>query len=158
MTDHVPAVGETAPDFSLPSTTSTPIALADYRGKKNVLLAFFPLAFSTVCTAELCAFRDDIERFATADVEVVPISVDSTWTLKEFKSKHSIPLDMASDFKRDVSRLYGVLHPERFFATRAYFLIDTEGTVRWAHVEANPGERRDDAEILAQIGALRSAA
>ena len=158
MTDHVPAVGETAPDFSLASTADKPIALADYRGKKNVLLAFFPLAFSTVCTAEMCAFRDDVEKFTSEDVAVIPISVDSTWSLKEFKSKHSIPLEMASDFKRDVARLYGVLHPERFFSKRAYFLIDRDGIVRWAHVEATPGERRDDAEILAQIGALRAAA
>jgi peroxiredoxin (alkyl hydroperoxide reductase subunit C) len=158
MTDHVPAVGETAPDFSLPSTSDKPIALADHRGKTNVLLAFFPLAFSALCTAEMCAFRDDVEKFATADVTVIPISVDSTWALKEFKSKHTIPLDMASDFKRDVARLYGVLHPDRFFAKRSYFLIDRLGIVRWAHVEATAGERRDDAEILAQIRALTASA
>ncbi|MEP7345254.1 MAG: redoxin domain-containing protein [Gemmatimonadaceae bacterium] len=158
MTDHVPAVGETAPDFSLASTSDRPIALADYRGKKSVLLAFFPLAFSSVCTAEMCAFRDDVEKFASEDVVVIPISVDSTWSLKEFKSKHSIPQELASDFKRDVARLYGVLHTERFFSKRAYFLIDREGIVRWAHVETTPGERREDAEILAQIGALRVAA
>ena len=106
----------------------------------------------------MCAFRDDVEKFTSEDVAVIPLSVDSTWSLKEFKSKHSIPLEMASDFKRDVARLYGVLHKERYFAKRAYFLIDRDGIVRWAHVEATPGERRDDAEILAQIGALRAAA
>ncbi|MFN8574904.1 MAG: redoxin domain-containing protein [Gemmatimonadaceae bacterium] len=157
MSDHVPGVGEAAPDFSLPSTGEHPIALADFRGRQNVLLAFFPLAFSPVCTTEMCAFRDDVDRFASSNVAVVPISVDSTWSLKEFKAKHQMSLDLASDFKRDVARAYGVLHPERFFAKRAYFLIDRGGVIRWSHVESTPGERRDDAEILAQIERLRLA-
>src|SRR5262245_21505228 len=113
-TDSVPAVGELAPDFTLPSTGAEPLTLSSLCGHKNVLIAFFPLAFSTVCTKEICAFRDDVERFASSDTIVIPISVDSTYALKEFKDKHAVPLEMASDFKRDVTVKYGLLHPERF--------------------------------------------
>jgi peroxiredoxin (alkyl hydroperoxide reductase subunit C) len=142
---RVLAVGEHAPDFTLPSTSDEAITLSAFRGRKNVLLAFFPLAFSGTCTKELCAFRDDFERFETAETVVIPISVDSTYSLKEFKAKHQIPLEMASDFKRDVSVRYGVLHPERFYARRSYFLIDREGVIRWVHVETVPGAHRPDA-------------
>jgi peroxiredoxin (alkyl hydroperoxide reductase subunit C) len=151
---HMPSVGDIAPEFSLPSTGDEPITLSSFRGRKNVLLAFFPLAFSGTCTKELCAFRDDFERFETADTVVIPISVDSTYALKEFKAKHRIPLEMASDFKRDVSERYGVLHPERFFSKRSYFLIDREGVIRWAHLETVPGEHRPDDELLERIRAL----
>jgi mycoredoxin-dependent peroxiredoxin len=151
---RVPAVGERAPEFSLKSTTGETVPLSSFRGKKHVLLAFFPLAFTSTCTAEFCEMRDDFDQYATSDVEVLPISVDSTATLKEFRAKHGIQAQMLSDFKREVSRLYGVLLEEPFFANRAYFLIDKSGVVRWAHVEANPGQRRQSAEILEQIRKL----
>ena len=151
----VPAAGDTAPDFTLPSTEGRDVALSSLRGERNVLLAFFPLAFTSTCTAELCAFGDDYDQFATTNTTVFPISVDSVPTLKEFKAKHGMKVELLSDFRRDVSRKYGVLLEERFFSTRAYFLIDREGTVRWAHVEANPGRRRENAEILAEIAKLQ---
>jgi peroxiredoxin len=147
----VPAAGERAPDFTLPSTSGQSVSLAAYRGAKHVLLAFFPLAFTRVCTAELCGFSDDFDQFATHDVEVLPISVDSVPTLREFKQKHGLKADLLSDFKRDVSRAYGVLLEETFFSKRAYFLIDRDGVVRWAHVEGAIAERRENQEILEQI-------
>jgi peroxiredoxin len=119
-----------------------------------VLLAFFPLAFTSTCTAELCDMRDDWDQFASADTVVLPISVDSVPTLNEFKAKYAMKSDLLSDFKRDVSRKYGVLLEERFFSTRAYFLIDAAGVIRWEHVEANPSQKRGNAELLEQIGAL----
>jgi peroxiredoxin (alkyl hydroperoxide reductase subunit C) len=100
--------------------------------------------------------RDDWDEFATDDLVVVPISVDSTPTLKEFKAKYTFRSDFLSDFRRDVARLYGVLLEDRFYANRAYFLIDKTGTIRWAHVEENPSEKRSNAELLEQINALRS--
>jgi peroxiredoxin (alkyl hydroperoxide reductase subunit C) len=151
---RVPAVGEIAPDFTLPSTTGEMVTLSSYRGKKNVLIAFFPLAFSSVCTAELCAIRDDFDQFTSAEVEVLPISVDSTYSLREYKAKYSLATDMLSDFKRDVSTAYGVLLPEKFYSNRSYFLVDKAGVVRWAHVEEVPGKRRENAEILAEIARL----
>ena len=98
--------------------------------------------------------RDDWDQFASADTVVIPISVDSTPTLGEFRKQLGIEADMLSDFRRDVSRRYGVLIEERFFSNRAYILIDREGIVRWAHAEDNPGQKRSNAEIFEQIRAL----
>lgn len=98
--------------------------------------------------------RDDWDQFSSADTVVIPISVDSTATLGVFRKELSLEAEMLSDFKRDVSRLYGVLNENRFFSNRAYFLIDREGVVRWAHVEANPGQKRSNAEIFEQVAAL----
>jgi peroxiredoxin len=120
-----------------------------------VLIAFFPLAFSSTCTAEFCEMRDDWDQFRERDVVVLPISVDHTYSLKEYRQKYGMQVDMLSDFKRDVSRKYGVLLEDRFYANRAYFLLDENGVVRWAHVEANPSDKRTNAEILAEIDKLR---
>jgi len=149
-----PAVGAPAPEFTLPSTAGVEVALASFRGKRHVLLAFFPLAFTSTCTAENCAFSEDYAHFESAETVVLPISVDSVPTLNEYKTKYAMRQDLLSDFKRDVSRAYGTLLPDRFFSKRAYFLIDKQGILRWRHVEAELGARRDDAELLRQIGAL----
>ena len=151
----IPALGSLAPDFTL-ETTAGPVTLSSYRGKQHVLLAFFPLAFTGVCTAEMCAFGDDFDAFASRDVAVLPISVDAVPSLKEFKAKHAMRVELASDFTREVSRAYGTLLEERFFSTRAYFLIDKAGVVRWSFVEATPGTRRENAEILAEIAKLEA--
>jgi peroxiredoxin len=156
MTDSnasVPVAGQPAPAFSLPSTAGETVSLAALRGR-SILLAFFPLAFTSTCTAELCEMRDDYDRFAATGVVVHPVSVDSVATLKEFRAKHDLKADMLSDFMRDASRAYGTLLEERFYSNRAYFLIDGTGVVRWAHVEASPGDRRRDAEIFAEIAKL----
>ena len=153
MSSSVPAVGHQAPDFTLPSTAGSAVTLSALRGK-NVLLAFFPLAFTSTCTRELCDMRDEWDQFATVDTVVVPLSVDSTPTLKEFKHKYSMRSDFLSDFKREVARQYGVLIEDRFYANRAYFLIDKSGIIRWVHVEDNPSEKRSNGELLEQIKAL----
>src|SRR5689334_17277375 len=141
-----PAVGIAAPDFTLPSTSGERVTLSKLRGRV-VLIAFFPLAFSPTCTAELCEMRDDWDEFTKRGVAVLPISVDSTYSLKEYKAKFGLHVDLLSDFKREVSRRYGVLLEERFFANRAYFLIDRDGVVRWVHVEENPSKKRTNEEI-----------
>ena len=149
----VPAVGQEAPDFTLPSTSGEKVTLSSLRGKP-VLIAFFPLAFSSTCTAELCEMRDDHAAFIDRDVVVLPISVDHTYSLKEYKAKHGMKVDLLSDFKREVSRAYGVLMDDRYYANRAYFLLDRNGIIRWAHVEENPSRRREDRELLAAIDAV----
>jgi peroxiredoxin len=152
----LPAIGAPAPDFTLPSTSGQPVTLSGLRGR-NVLLAFFPLAFTSTCTAEMCAFSDDYTSFEAAGAAVLPISVDSVPTLKEFKAKERLSVDLLSDFKRDVSRKYGTLLEEQFFSARAYVLIDSAGVVRWAYQETELGHRRDNSELLAQLTALGSA-
>jgi len=147
-------IGEPAPAFTLPSTSGGDVSLADFRGRSNVLLAFFPLAFTSTCTAENCAFSEDIAQFATAGTVVLPISVDSVPTLKEYKAKYQMKQDFLSDFKRDVSRNYGTLLEDKFFSNRAYFLIDKQGVLRWLHTEAKLGDRRDDTELLRTIRSL----
>jgi peroxiredoxin len=147
-------VGDPAPDFTLASTAGTDVALAAFRGKRNVLLAFFPLAFTSTCTAENCAFSEDYERFERAGTVVLPISVDSVPALKEYKAKYALKQELASDFSREVSRRYGVLLEDRGFSRRAYFLIDRNGVLRWSHVETELGQRRDDAELLREIASL----
>ncbi|MGH7646267.1 MAG: redoxin domain-containing protein, partial [Gemmatimonadales bacterium] len=115
---------------------------------------FFPLAFTGVCTAELKAFCQDFGRFQSAATAVLPISVDAVPSLKAFRREQGMTVHLLSDFKRTVSRSYGVLREQDFFSERAYFLVDTRGILRWAHVEASLEDRRDDAELLQQIGAL----
>ena len=154
MTDHIPSVGEAAPDFTLITSNGKPVTLSSFRGTKNVLIAFFPLAFTSTCTTELCAFTDDYTMFAGKDVEVVPISVDAVPSLKAYKAQSNLSVELASDFKRDVSRAYGVLLAEKFYSNRAYFLVDKTGTIRWVHVETNPSHRRENPEIMAEIAKL----
>ena len=153
-TSRVPAPGDRAPDFSLQSTSGATVKLSELRGKSPVLLAFFPLAFTSTCTAELCAFSESFDRYAGKGVVILPISVDSVPTLKEFKGKYAMKTDLLSDFKRDASRAFGVLREDTFFSERAYFLIDRDGVVRWAHVESKLGDKRDDSELLERIAAL----
>jgi len=150
----LPAVGTPAPDFILPSTNGADVTLSKLEGK-NVLLAFFPLAFTRVCTTEMCAFSEELDSFRATDTEVLPISVDSVPTLKEFKAKERLSIDLLSDFKREVSRRYGTLLEDKFYSGRAYVLIDRSGVVRWTFFEETPGTRRENDELLRQIQALR---
>ena len=153
MSAHAPTVGALAPDFTIPTTAGASFTLSGVRGQHHVLLAFFPAAFTGVCTEELCAFTDDFDAFSSHEVTVLPISVDNVPSLKEFKAKYGMKVELGSDFKREVATAYGVLHPA-FFATRAYFLIDKTGVVRWSYVEETPGTRRQNAEILAEIAKI----
>jgi peroxiredoxin len=149
----LPAVGSPAPDFTLPSTADTEVTLSTLRGK-NVLLAFFPLAFTKTCTTEMAAFTNDYAQFQSANTVVLPISVDSVPALKEFKQKERIGVDLLSDFKREVSRRYGTLLEDKFFSNRAYVLIDRNGIVRWTFLEAALGNRRENVEIFQQLRTL----
>ena len=151
---ELPAVGAPAPDFTLPSTAGTDVTLSSLRGRK-VLLAFFPLAFTSTCTREMCAFSEDYGQFQDENTVVLPISVDSVPTLREFKAKEHLTVDLLSDFTREVSRRYGVLLEDKFFANRAYVLVDRNGIVRWAFAEETPRTRRENAELLQQLRAIR---
>lgn len=151
---RTPQIGDKAPEFSLQSTSGERVTLSAFRGQKNVLIAFFPLAFTSTCTAELCDFSTDFDQFTGKGVEVLPISVDASASLKAYKKAYHMKVDLLSDFKRDASRAYGVLGQETFYARRSYFLVDQSGTVRWTHVEDKNGTKRENGELLAEIGKL----
>lgn len=151
-----PQAGDAAPDFTAASTSGDKVTLSQFRGNKNVLLAFFPLAFTGTCSIELKCFSEDYDQFASKDVEILPISVDSTDSLREFRNKLGMKTELISDFKRDISRAYGVLNEDKFYSNRAYFLVDRAGIVRWAHVEEHGGMRRENTEILAEVEKLVS--
>ena len=147
-------VGQRAPEFSLPSTAGPETSLASFRGTSNVLVAFFPSAFAGVCTAELCSFSENLDRFSTAQTQILPISGDHVASLKEFKAKGKMKVNLLSDMKREVARAYGVLDEDRFTPRRSYFLVDKAGTLRWSHVEEHNGLKRSDEEIMAEIAKL----
>lgn len=148
------AIGQPAPDFLLASTSGTNVRLSEFRGQANVLLAFYPLAFTSTCTAELCAFSEDFTKFTSTGTMVVPISVDAVPSLKAFRAHERITLELLSDFKRDVSRAYGVLDPDKYYSKRSYFLVDKAGVLRWSHIEEHNGLKREDDELLNAIARL----
>jgi len=137
-------VGDKAPAFTLTSDELKPVSLSDYSGK-NVVLLFFPMAFTSVCTTELCTMRDDIATYNGLDAEIVALSVDSPFTLGRFKQDQSLNFPLLSDFNKEVSRNYGSLYEEfvmglRGVSKRSAFVIDKEGTVRYAEVLDNAGD------------------
>lgn len=150
----LPLVGSLAPDFTLRSTTGQEITLSSFRGSQHVLIAFFPLAFTRVCTAEFCAFSVDYSKFTERGAMVFGVSVDSVPTLKAYQAQEQITVELLSDFKRTVSRSYGVLDEEKFHARRSYVLVDRSGVVRWAWMEEMDRHRRENGELLTQLEAL----
>lgn len=124
-------VGDTAPDFTLPSTTGKPVSLADYKGKKTVVLAFFPAAFTGGCTKEMQGYQAGIQNFTTAEAEVFSVSTDNLPTLNHWATEHlKTSFPMLSDFMRKTSTAYGVLNPERGIANRTTFVIDKDGKIQ----------------------------
>ena len=147
--------GDTAPDFELKDQTKMPVRLSDFRGRKHVLLVFYPLAFSGVCTGELCELRDSIDGFRSDEVETLAISVDSTAVLKTWSEQQRFDFPLLSDFwpHGAVASAYGVLNEETGVAFRGTFLVDKEGTVRFS--ERNPiPEARDQQRWRAALAEL----
>lgn len=137
-------IGEKAPAFSLVASDKSKVNLSDFNGK-NVLLLFFPQAFTSVCTKELCATRDDIARYENAGAVVLAISVDSLFTLAKFKSDNQFNFTMLSDFNKTTAKKYDALYKDWVFnmkgvAKRAAFVIDKKGIVRYAEVLENAGD------------------
>ena len=152
MTDI--AIGRKAPEFALPSTSGDEVTLSQHRGESNVLLAFFPLAFTGTCTAEMCDFTNALDEFREVGSRVYGISVDSIPTLTEFKAKHGIGVDLLSDFKREVCWRYGTLLEEQYFSSRSYFVVDKEGVLKWMYTEDELGQKRDNSELIAELKSL----
>jgi mycoredoxin-dependent peroxiredoxin len=123
-------VGDTAPDFTLPSTQGKPVKLSDFKGKKNVVLAFFPAAFTGGCTKEMQAYQLDVSKFEGNDTQVFGVSTDNTPSQKEFATKLGVSFPILSDFAtRKISTEYGVLIPDKGMDNRVTFVIDKEGKI-----------------------------
>jgi len=140
----VPAVGATAPDFTLKDQYGQDVSLAKFRGDKAVVVVFFPFAFSGICTGELCEIRDDLGAFANDDVQVLAVSCDHMFTQRAYADAQGYFFPVLSDFwpHGQVAQDYGVFVQDGGFATRGTFLIDRDGVVRWSLVNG-PGEKRD---------------
>ncbi|KAA0932064.1 peroxiredoxin [Streptomyces apricus] len=145
------AVGSKAPDFALKDNHGATVRLSDFRGEKNVVLLFYPFAFTGVCTGELCELRDNLPRFADRDTQLLAVSNDSVPTLRVFADQEGLEYPLLSDFwpHGEVSRAYGVFAEDKGCAVRGTFVIDKEGVVRWTVVNALPDARDLDAYVRA---------
>ncbi|GAA0696253.1 peroxiredoxin [Streptomyces cellulosae] len=148
-------VGAQAPDFELKDNHGAPVRLSDFRGRKNVVLLFYPFAFTGVCTGELSEIRDRLEQFSERDAEVLAVSNDSIHTLRVFGEQEDLPFPLLSDFwpHGDVSRAYGVFDEDKGCAVRGTFVIDRQGVVR-ATVSSAMADARDPGEYLAALDTL----
>ena len=138
--------GDLAPDFTLPATTQESITLSQYRGRKNVVLAFYPFDWSPVCSLQLPGLQENLSQFKELNAEVLGISIDSQHSHKAFAEHLGLEFPLLSDFDKKVCQAFGVLR-EGGFAERALLVIDRQGIIRYAHV--NPiGEVPDNRPVL----------
>ncbi len=155
-------VGTEAPDFELPSSELTPegkpgkkIKLSDFRGKKNVVLAFYPLDFSPTCSKEHACFKDDTVKLEGANAQVLGVSVDSHWAHQAYAKHMGIAYPLLADFhpKGAVATKYGLFEDDKGFTSRATVIVDKSGKVAWVQ-KHGLGEVRDDNAILAELKKL----
>lgn len=153
----VPAIGGTAPDFELSNQFGEPVRLSSLRGQ-NVVLVFYPFAFSGICTGELCEIRDNLAMFEDSNATVLAISVDSKFSLRAYAAQEGYSFDMLADFwpHGGVARAYGVFDADSGMAKRGTFIIDAAGRVRYSVV--NPrGQARDLQEYRTALAGLGQA-
>jgi peroxiredoxin len=131
-------VGQQAPEFQLKGPAGQFFSLSDYRGKQNVVLVFYPLAFSPVCSHQLPALQSDASEFARLDAVVLGISVDSHHANSAFARQLGVTFPLLSDFHRKTSAAYGVLDEQRGTSARALFVVDKQGTIAYRDVSADP--------------------
>jgi peroxiredoxin len=137
-------IGQKAPEISLYNSDKNKVNLSDFAGKKVVLL-FFPQAFSSICTAELCSVRDDIGNYEKVDAQILGISVDSVNSLNRFKQDQGYTFPLLSDFNKDVSRAYDAIYENwvldmKGVSKRSAYVIDGEGIIRYAEVLESPAD------------------
>ena len=138
-------VGQAAPDFALYDNDKNKVTLSEQKGS-NVVLLFFPAAFTGVCTAELCSVRDNLKNYENVNAKVFGISVDSLFTLNKFKQEQNLNFPLLSDFNKEASKAYGSLYESFVFdmqgvSKRSAFVVDKEGIIRYAEVLENAGEQ-----------------
>ncbi|MEO6546889.1 MAG: redoxin domain-containing protein [Ferruginibacter sp.] len=152
-------IGEAAPDFSLYDSDKKKVSLNDFKGK-NVLLLFFPLAFTGVCTKELCNIRDNMTIYSNANAQVLGISVDSLFVLDRFKKEQNLEFPLLSDFNKEASQSFGVLYNTfpafemQGVSKRSAFVVDKSGIIRYAEICATPGDLPDFNAIQAVLADL----
>ncbi|MGF1530909.1 MAG: redoxin domain-containing protein [Puniceicoccaceae bacterium] len=156
------SIGSQAPDFTLKHKTAEglqEVTLSDNFGKSPTVLLFFPLAFTSVCVAEMCAVRDSISEYQNLNASVYGISVDSPFTLEVMASKDSIPFPLLSDFNKEVATAYGVLYEEllgfKGVAKRSAFVVDTTGKIVFASSSDDPKQLPDFAAIQQTLADLK---
>ena len=149
------AIESMAPDFELVNQHGQKISLSSYQGKKNVVVIFYPFAFSGICTGELCALRDDLSAFQNEKVELISISCDPMYANKVFAEQEGYKFQVLSDFwpHGAIAKAYGVFDENRGCATRGSFIIGTDGKIKWMVVNGL-GEARNIAEYKAALSAL----
>lgn len=149
------SIKSVAPDFVLPNTDGKEVSLGKTLKQNNVLLLFFPLAFTKVCTKELCQVRDNFKVYDSLNAEIFGISVDSFFTLKEFKKSQNLNFQLLSDFNKEVSIKYEAFYDDFFgmsgVSKRAAYVIDREGIIQYAEVLDDAGEIPDFEKIVSQL-------
>jgi peroxiredoxin len=150
--------GDQAPDFSLTSDEKTTVSLSDFKGE-NVVVLFFPLAFTGVCTTELCTMRDDISTYKNLDATVLAISVDSPFTLEQFKAQQNLNFSLLSDFNAEASAAYGALYDDfvlgmKNVSKRSAFVVDKSGVIQYAEVLESAGDLPNFDAIKATLSQL----
>ncbi|MFB4316105.1 peroxiredoxin [Actinomadura sp. 21ATH] len=151
----VPEVGTEAPDFTLPDQNNRQVTLSAFRGVRNVLVVFYPCAFSGICTGELCAVRDDIGTFQNDGTQILGVSADHVFALKAWSLDEGYSFPLLSDYwpHGEVADRYGVFDRDRGMALRGTFLVDKRGTTRFTEVHA-PAEPRDQDRWREALAAL----
>ena len=148
-------IGDEAPDFELPDQHGKAVKLSSFRGAKNVVLVFYPLAFSPVCSGELCALREDFPEVDRDDVELLTVSVDSFFTHRAWADAENFQFSLLADYwpHGAVAKQYGVFDEAKGLATRGTFVIDSEGVVRWSVINPIP-QARDIADYRKALAEL----
>jgi peroxiredoxin len=152
-------VGDKAPDFELPLAMDKTWKLSDAVGKQNIVVLFFPLAFSSTCHQEMCSFRDGFREFKSLDAAVVAISIDSPFVLNKWKEELQLPFALLSDFNKTVAPAYGAFYeklgPLKGVAKRSAFVIDKKGIIRYAWVSEDAGVVPDIVAIQKVLNSLK---
>ena len=157
QTTTIPDIGQAAPDFRLRASDGTHYSLSEYIGDKNVLVVFYPLAFSPVCSHQLPELQAMLPRFEAADTVVLGVSVDSHWANGAFARSLGVRFPLLSDWKREASAAYGVLIPDAGYSGRASFLVDKQGRILWREISENRGRLEEVPSLGAALGALGQA-
>jgi peroxiredoxin len=151
-------IGDKAPSFELMNSETQKVSLSDFQGH-NLLILFFPLAFTSVCTTELCSVRDTLKDYEALDASVLGISVDSPFTLAKFKAEQNLNFPLLSDFNKEVSQAYGSFYKDfvlglKGVSKRSAFVLDKNGVIQYAEVLESAGDIPNFATIKEALNAL----